>query len=193
MEKQDAVVAITSGTSDLAGVMSLVWEHILPAIATQPLPEDKASVTKLRQKLAGLTLPPQAGDATKPLAAQVSGKRYVFPANDAKLESVVVEFGADGAVIRLRQDGKDTRIPAGRTWQRGETLLTLGVPEKVAGTGAWTATTLSPRSSRPTRRRSSRRSRSSGRARSCESTPSTTSPSASASARSSSGSSSRSS
>jgi CubicO group peptidase (beta-lactamase class C family) len=139
MEKQDAVVAITSGTQDLAGVMNLVWEHILPALQSEPLPADTAGVTTLRQKLAGLTLPPQAGEATKPLAAQVSGKRYVFPANAAKLESVVVEFGAKGTVIRLRQDGKDTRIPAGRTWQRGDTLLTLGQPEKVAGTGAWTA------------------------------------------------------
>ena len=139
MEKQDAVVAITSGTRDLAGVMNLVWEHILPALDAKPLPADKASVTKLRQKLGGLTLPSQAGEAMKPLAAQVSGKRYVFPANEAKLEAVVVEFGPDGAVIRLRQNGKDTRIPAGRVWQRGETLLTLGVPEKVAGTGAWTA------------------------------------------------------
>jgi CubicO group peptidase (beta-lactamase class C family) len=139
MEKQDAVVAITSGTRDLAGVMNLVWEHILPALDAKPLPADKASATKLRQKLASLSLPPQPGEATKPLAAQVSGKRYVFAANDAKLESITVEFGADGAVIRARQDGHDTRIPAGRAWQRGLTLLTLGIPEKVAGTGAWTA------------------------------------------------------
>src|SRR5262245_3826486 len=88
MEKQDAVVAITSGTRDLAGVMNLVWEHILPALQSEPLPADAEGVTKLRQKLAGLTLPPQAGEAAKPLAAQVSGKRYVFPANDAKLEAV---------------------------------------------------------------------------------------------------------
>jgi hypothetical protein len=100
---------------------------------------DEAGVTTMRRKLASLSLPPQPGEATKPLAAQVSGKRYVFAANDAKLESITVEFGADGAVIRARQDGHDTRIPAGRAWQRGDTLLTLGIPEKVAGTGAWTA------------------------------------------------------
>jgi CubicO group peptidase (beta-lactamase class C family) len=139
MPEQDAVVAITSGTRDLAGVMNLVWEHVLPALSKGALPADKASVTALRQKLAGLSLKPQAGDASKPLAAQVSGKRYVFPANDSKLESLAVEFAADGAVIVSRQDGRDTRIPAGRAWRRGDTLLTLGIPEKVAGTGAWTS------------------------------------------------------
>ena len=111
----------------------------LPALQDVALPANKEAVGSLRRKLTSLTLAPQAGDATKPLAAQVSGKRYVFAANDAKLESITVEFGADGALIRARQDGRDTRIPAGRAWQRGSTLLTLGIPEKVAGTGAWTA------------------------------------------------------
>ena len=140
MPEQDAVVAITSGTRDLAGVMNLVWENILPALQPQALPEDPAAVTALRRKLAGLTLPPPAGEATKPLAAKVSGKRYVFPANDAKLESVAVEFAKDRAVIVARQDGRESRIPCGRgAWLRGDRLLTNGVAEKIAGSGAWTA------------------------------------------------------
>ena len=140
MEKQDAVVAITSGTRDLAGVMNLVWEHILPALDAKPLPADKASATKLRQKLASLTLPPQAGEATRPLAPQVSEKRYVFPANDAKLEALAVEFGADGVVIVARQDGRESRVPVGQgSWKKGASLLTIGVAEKIAASGAWTA------------------------------------------------------
>ena len=107
LPEQDAVVAITSGTRDLQGSSNLVWEHLLPALDAKPLPADKASATKLRQKLASLTLPPQAGEATRPLAPQVSGKRYAFPANDAKLEALAVEFGADGVVIVARQDGRE--------------------------------------------------------------------------------------
>jgi CubicO group peptidase (beta-lactamase class C family) len=140
MPEQDAVVAITSGTRDLAGVMNLVWEHILPALQKDALPADKTGVTTLRQKLGSLTLKPQGGDASKPLAAQVSGKRYVFPANDARLESLAIEFGADGAVIVARQDGRESRVPCGSgSWKRGGSLATNGAPEKIAGSGAWTS------------------------------------------------------
>jgi hypothetical protein len=139
MQEQDAVVAITSGTRDLAGVMNLVWEHILPALQPAALPEDKEAVAALRRKLAGLTLPTPAGEATRPLAAKVSGKRYVFPANDAKLESLELTFGPDGAVLTARQDGRASRVPCGHAWRRGDALPTNGVAEKIAGSGAWTA------------------------------------------------------
>ena len=85
-------------------------------------------------------MPAQAADGSKPLAAQVSVKRYVFPANDAKIESVAVEFGAEGAVLVARQDGHDSRVPCGRgAWRQGDSLLVNGVAEKIAGSGAWTA------------------------------------------------------
>ena len=35
MPEQDAVVAITSGTRNLQGVLNLVWDKLLPAMATQ--------------------------------------------------------------------------------------------------------------------------------------------------------------
>jgi hypothetical protein len=64
----------------------------------------------------------------------------VFPANDAKLESVAVEFGADGVVIVARQDGRESRVPVGQgSWKKGASLLTIGVAEKIAASGAWTA------------------------------------------------------
>ena len=60
--------------------MNLVWEHILPALEREAAAGGQSEATSsLRRKLASLSLPPQAGDATRPLAAQVSGKRYVFP------------------------------------------------------------------------------------------------------------------
>jgi len=140
MPEQDAVVAITSGTRDLQGVLNLVWEHILPALQPSALPSDDVAVTALRRKLASLSLAPAAGEASKPLAAKVSGKRYVFPTNDAKLESVAIEFAKDRAVIVARQDGRESRVPCGRgAWLRGDRLLTNGVAERIAGSGAWTA------------------------------------------------------
>jgi CubicO group peptidase (beta-lactamase class C family) len=152
MPEQDTVVAITSGTRDLQGVLNLVWDHILPALQPGARAPDPAADAALRRKLDSLALPTPAGGATSPLAKQVSGKRYVFPANDEKLESVALEVGKDGAWLSVGQDGRTSRIPCenGR-WRRGDTLLVnprwrpgdalvaTGVAEKIAGSGAWTA------------------------------------------------------
>ena len=40
---RDALVAITAGTRDLGGVLNLIWEHLLPAMALQALPHDPAA------------------------------------------------------------------------------------------------------------------------------------------------------
>ena len=195
MPEQDAVVAITSGTRDLHGVMNLVWEHILPALQAKPLPADKAGrddAAAASSRACRCRRRPARRRSRSP--PQVSGKRYVFAANDAKLESITVEFGADGvgdprAAGRPRHPhpGGDARGSAASPCSRSASRRRSPAP------APGPRTTPSPRSSRPTRPRSSRRSRCSGRAKSCSSTPSTTWPSASASARGSSASWSRSS
>ena len=125
--------------------MNLVWEHILPALQSDgAAAEQGGGGVAAAASSRACRCRPQAGEATRPLAAQVSGKRYVFPANDAKLESVAVEFGADGAVIagapgRSRQPRalRPRRVAARRH------LLTIAGTrrrrEKIAGSGAWTA------------------------------------------------------
>ena len=140
MPEQDAVVAITSGTRDMQGVMNLVWDHILAGMRKTPLPPDPKARRALDRKLAGLSLRPQTGTGSAPMAAEVSGKRYVFPANDDKAESVAVEFGAEGTTIVARNGGRESRVPCGRgEWRKGGTLVTNGGPQRVAASGAWTA------------------------------------------------------
>ena len=56
MPEQDTVVAITSGTRDLQGVLDLVWEHILGPMKAVPLAPDGAGRARLSRKLAGVTL-----------------------------------------------------------------------------------------------------------------------------------------
>jgi CubicO group peptidase (beta-lactamase class C family) len=140
MPDQDAVVAITSGTRDLQGVLNLVWDHILPGLRKAPLPPDPKAGPALKSRLAGLSLRPQAGAASSPLTASVSGKTYVFPPNDDKLESVAAEFGPEGAVLVIRRGGQESRVACGRgEWRRGSTAVVNGTAQKVAGSGAWTA------------------------------------------------------
>jgi TolB protein len=141
MPEQDAVVAITSGTRDLQGVLNLVWEHILGPMKAAPLPADAAGRAALGRKLAGLTLAPQPGRPSSPRAASVTGRTYAFPANDDKIETARVDFDGDGATIVLRVAGREARVPCGAgAWRRGGTLPGPdGADQPVAASGAWTA------------------------------------------------------
>src|SRR5262249_19135120 len=74
--------------------------------------------------------------------AKVAGKKYVFPANDRKLEAITLEGdGQEGPVTLVaRQDGKEQRIACGRgAWQKGRLAWGTLAEQPAAASGAWTA------------------------------------------------------
>ena len=93
---------------------------------------------KLANTLKGLSLRLPEGTGTPP---KVAGKKYVFPANDRKLESITLETGKDGAVTLVtRFDGTEQRIACGRgTWQKGRAAWGRLPEQPAAASGAWTA------------------------------------------------------
>jgi CubicO group peptidase (beta-lactamase class C family) len=144
MPEQDAVVAITSGTRDLQGVLNLVWEHILPGMKAAPLPADAALQDRLAKKLTSLSLRPPAGQPTSATARRVSGRVYELPKNDDGIEAVGVELGKEATLV-VRSDGRERRVPVGLgEWRRGGALpmgrsRLMAEPEyRVAAAGAWT-------------------------------------------------------
>lgn len=50
----DAVIAMTSNTSDMQAELNLVWEEVLPAFHEQALPENTAAQKRLQELIAGL-------------------------------------------------------------------------------------------------------------------------------------------
>src|SRR5579864_2382973 len=93
---QDAVIAITSGVKDMQAVLNLVWDKLLPAMKSSSLAPDDEARKQLEHTLRGLSLRPQEGSSS---AAKVFGKKYVFPANERKLEAITLESdGKDSAV-----------------------------------------------------------------------------------------------
>ncbi len=60
------IIAMTSATNDLQGILDRVWEHLLPGFADDPLPEDTATQQTLVERLAGLTLVPVGGAGWRP-------------------------------------------------------------------------------------------------------------------------------
>jgi hypothetical protein len=137
LPEQDAVIAITSGVRDMQAVLNLVWDKLLPALQSKPLAADEEAAKKLAHALKGLTLRVPVGKGTPP---KVAGKKYVFPANPGKLESIVLESGKDGApVISMRLDGAERRIACGGTWTKGRLAWGRFPEQPVAVSGAWTA------------------------------------------------------
>ena len=139
LPEQDAVIAITSGVRDMQAVLNLIWDKLLPAMKPSPLAPDDAAAQRLEKALKNLSLPPQEGSA---VAAKVMGKRYVFPANERKLDSITLDSeGANGAVTLIaRVEGAERRIACGRgAWCKGRVPWGQLPEQPVAASGAWTA------------------------------------------------------
>ena len=147
MPEQDAVVAITSGGRDMQAVMNLVWEKLLPAFKSAPLPADGVGAEKLSKRVAGLAVRPVLGQATSSRSAATSGKRYVFASNYRQIEAVAIESREDGATVKVWTPRGESQIICGPgVWKRGRTAFVNGVGgrmvpadgQPVAASGAWT-------------------------------------------------------
>lgn len=139
LPEQDTVIAITAGVKDMQAVLNLVWDKLLPALNAKALPADDATNAKLLATLKGLSLkqPERKGTPGK-----VFGKKFTFPGNDRKLESITLEAGEKDAVtILARVDGKERRIACGNgTWLKGRAAWGMATTEQpIATSGAWTA------------------------------------------------------
>jgi hypothetical protein len=148
MPEQDAVVAITSGTRDMQAIMNLVWDKLLPAMQPTPPPADAESDRKLERTLAGLTLHQPQGTATSAIAAQVSGRTYLFPTNTQNIDAMTFEFKGPDTTLIVRNLGQEYRLACGSgAWKKGRTAFNAGaapwiaapVEQPIAASGAWTA------------------------------------------------------
>lgn len=144
MPQHDTVVAINSGTSDMGGVMKMIWNKLLPELRAAAIPENADAHAKLTARLAGLTYPVQAGAATSPLAASISGRRFAFASgegNSLGLESIRLDIAADGGVsISTTIRGQSQQVATGYgKWVKGTLTTGPDGPQPVAVSGAWTA------------------------------------------------------
>lgn len=139
LPKQDAVIAITSGTSDMQGVLNLVWDKLLPAFKKDALPEDVAAHESLQKKLASLTFAPQK-DVAEGAGEKIVGRTFMFPENDLKLESASLDTGDAGTTLVLKMDGDEQRVAIGNgEWKKGRMTYDAVGEQPVAASGGWTA------------------------------------------------------
>lgn len=115
MPKQDAVLAITSGSNDIGQILNEAWTHLLPAMGDMctddGLDEMKAAIEAL-----SISLP----EGKK----EVSGKNaeYALSVNPLGLKTIKVEFLENSALLTINY------------WQESNYLKNEAIP---AGYGAW--------------------------------------------------------
>lgn len=142
LPEQDAVIAITSGTKDMQAVLNLVWDVLLPGLKKEPLPADDAGAKKLKDKLVGLTVPVQTGDAKPSELKVASAVVYTFAANDQKVEHIglILDESSGGVVILGKVNGVERQLTCGKgVWKKGKWAFGTGEVQPVAASGAWTA------------------------------------------------------
>ncbi len=140
LPQQDAVIAITSGLKDMQSVMNLVWDKLLPAIKSSPLTADLETQTRLSQTLKSLTLRPQDGSGNP--KKEILGRKFVFPPNDHKLESLILEQDdkekSVAVVTRFDSTEHRTDCRSGQ-WTKGKAGWGSLHEQPIASSGAWTS------------------------------------------------------
>lgn len=138
MPEQDAVLAITSGVGDMQAVLMAAWEHLLPAMKSEPF-STKPTVD-LNKTIKALAVPVLEGKPTSSIAPRVSGKTFTFEENEGKVQSLTLTFSEERLAIKLR-DARGEHKAEGHLgdWAKGKTTLIPGLDENTAIRGIWTS------------------------------------------------------
>lgn len=145
MPEQDAVLAVTGGMPKNYELFTIIWENLLPAMDNEPLSEDNPSYDVLKNKLSHLAIAPVQGQATSPIAVDVSGRAYKPNDNAWHIETIILNCDEQYPTISVETpSGKDTIACGYGKWLKGEPTQLLNRPFDVDATpfvasGAWTA------------------------------------------------------
>jgi CubicO group peptidase (beta-lactamase class C family)/predicted glycoside hydrolase/deacetylase ChbG (UPF0249 family) len=121
LPEQDAVIAITSETSNMQSEFNLVWKYLLPAFQNRKLAADAKIQKQLKAKLTSLALPlpVSPGNAVE---AAVTGKTFSIISGGRRLESFTLSFNAGVCHLTLDTDSAVHQFDFGSgKWVDGET------------------------------------------------------------------------
>ncbi|WP_082197908.1 serine hydrolase [Bacillus sp. FJAT-26390] len=143
MPEQDAVLAITSGSNDMQGIMNAVWDHLLPAMESSPLAADLDAEAQLADRLKGLALQIPRLQPDSPLEAGISGNKYMLEDNEQQWQSISLTFEDNQAIAVLSKLDQENRIIFGRgDWEEATTRLLQDEDKRVASSFTWEKDTL---------------------------------------------------
>ncbi len=138
MPEQDAVIAITSGSKDMPGILNLVWTHLLPAMKESPLAEDTASQKALTEKLTSLKISVVEGENTAAISEEINGQTFKFAENPLGLEKVSFSKAGENMTITFTNASGDQVVPVGfRSNEKSQFTLPRMGTMQIASSGAW--------------------------------------------------------
>jgi CubicO group peptidase (beta-lactamase class C family) len=137
MPEKDAVIVITGRTTDMQGLLDLVWKHLLPAMHDEALPDAAAAGMRLKRELASLALPLPSGAPTSASMGTDVDKSFRLEPNSLNAESVSFNFRGESCLFALktRKGTSELRCAIGK-WEDGVTDMP-GVPPKFITVSDW--------------------------------------------------------
>lgn len=143
MPEQEAVLAITSGVSDMQAVLNAAWDQLLPGMKGGSTSAG-GDGSGLKRKLGSLEVPPPSGKLDTPTAKRVSGRTYRLDTNAEKLQSATPTFREGRSTMVLRGDTGERRLVCGtEEWVKGtapmagNAIVRATADARVAARGAW--------------------------------------------------------
>lgn len=142
MPEQDAVLAVTSGASNMGAIMQKAWDHLLPSFQDEPLRGNKKATKALKAQLAELRLPAVDGESKSNKIHE--SRTYKFSDNEYGISSVRYDLGESPKIV-LKDADQEYQIPiVTEGWHRSRVVslgpLTRSFPEDIgiATQSAWT-------------------------------------------------------
>ncbi|HUQ67430.1 MAG TPA: serine hydrolase [Flavitalea sp.] len=122
MPDQDAVIAITSETTDMQNELNAVWKFLLPAMKKKKQKPNNDLVQQLKVQLRSLALPVPGNSNTSDMVSVINGKNFVMQPNDKNIESVSFQFSDNLYTVNIKSDtAAHSILFAPAKWHEGET------------------------------------------------------------------------
>lgn len=122
MPDQDAVIAITSETSNMQSILDNVWHHLLPAMQKKRMKPNENLVQQLKTQLNSLVLPIPGNSNTSDRIQDISGKVYSMEQNSKNVRNISFDFSNDVCTMNITNDTTDYHITfTPLKWNEGET------------------------------------------------------------------------
>ena len=138
MPEQDAVLAITSGTGDMQGIMNIAWDHLLPAMEENPLPADEEGWKMLDQKLQEIEISTVEGSESADIGSEVSHRTYEMKPNGLAIQGVTFDFESTPRLVTIKIEEGDRPFNVGYgAWEKGEVHIPFWTSDLMATSGAW--------------------------------------------------------
>jgi hypothetical protein len=150
---EDAVIAITSETTDMQDELNLVWKFILPALRADKSTLNKNDAVVLKKRLANLKLPLPVKSESAVAVPAISGKIFNMEANGKGIEKISFSEKQDAITLSIKTNKDSWSFSFGKgRWVEGKTAMLgpslveaaknhfTGLPlSQVAGSYSWTS------------------------------------------------------